>query len=213
MSARFERLLAKFKERQKEQHARDAVMAESNRKRAIELAVAQKAKERARRLAKKLRGPTQRELKEQMRRAEHKKRYEIWRWQRDNEIRDNAAIRARERARLHPELVRREARLASNKRRARLMNAPGNHNWQDITKKLEQQDGLCANPYCKVKLDKFHADHITPLFLGGSNAASNIQLLCPRCNLKKGRRTMQAFLASCRRDVKIGGSYRRTDYG
>jgi 5-methylcytosine-specific restriction endonuclease McrA len=207
MSARFERLLAKFKEREKERHKREALAEDKRRAKLAAEAKATKAKVAERKRAKKLRGPTRRELFERQRRAARKKRYEIWRWQRDNEIRANAAFRAKERARLHPEQARMSARLAHNKRRARLRGAPGNHNSQDLAEKLEQQQGLCANPYCAIKLEKFHADHITPLFLGGSNAASNIQLLCPHCNVRKGRRTMEAFLASCRRDVKIGGRY------
>lgn len=34
--------------------------------------------------------------------------------------------------------------------------------------------------------EKKHFDHIVPLKLGGINDVSNIQLLCERCNLKKG---------------------------
>lgn len=207
MSTRFERLMAKLKERQRNERVREALLEEKQRTRLAAVVKVQKAKALAKRLTKKLRGPTRRELFERQRRAERKKQYDLWRWQRDNEIRDNAAFRTKERARLHPELVRMEGRLANNKRRARLREAPGNHNRQDVAAKLEQQRGLCANPYCKVQLQTFHADHVIPLFLGGSNAASNIQLLCPRCNLRKGRKTMEVFLASCRRDVKFGGSY------
>ncbi len=29
-------------------------------------------------------------------------------------------------------------------------------------------------------------DHVVPLSLGGSNAASNLQILCSRCNSQKG---------------------------
>lgn len=35
-------------------------------------------------------------------------------------------------------------------------------------------------------LNKKHFDHMVPLFLGGINDVSNIQLLCSACNLKKG---------------------------
>lgn len=76
----------------------------------------------------------------------------------------------------------------SRNRRARQRNAEGCHNESDIRSIFTLQRGLCAN--CKTKLfksgpKKYHADHIMPLKLGGSNWPSNLQCLCPTCNLKK----------------------------
>lgn len=34
----------------------------------------------------------------------------------------------------------------------------------------------------------YHIDHIVALARGGANEVANLQLLCPRCNLKKGAR-------------------------
>lgn len=34
----------------------------------------------------------------------------------------------------------------------------------------------------------YHVDHVVPLARGGRNEVGNIQLLCPRCNLRKGCR-------------------------
>ena len=49
---------------------------------------------------------------------------------------------------------------------------------------LKLQRGLCA--CCRVSLgSKYHLDHIMPLSRGGSNTDSNIQLLCPPCNMQK----------------------------
>lgn len=36
-----------------------------------------------------------------------------------------------------------------------------------------------------------HYDHMVPLFYGGINDVSNIQLLCSACNLKKGRKDIE----------------------
>lgn len=73
-------------------------------------------------------------------------------------------------------------------RRARERNAKGAHTAADVIRIFEHQRGLCAN--CHAKLfrsgkQKFHVDHIVPLAKGGSNWPSNLQCLCPACNLSK----------------------------
>jgi 5-methylcytosine-specific restriction endonuclease McrA len=46
------------------------------------------------------------------------------------------------------------------------------------------QKWLCV--YCKLDVSiKYHADHIIPLAKGGKHEPSNIQILCPSCNVKK----------------------------
>lgn len=70
-----------------------------------------------------------------------------------------------------------------NRRRAALAGAVGKHTGNDIKSLLSLQRGKCAA--CKSKLSKYHVDHINPLSLGGSNDKSNLQLLCPGCNLRK----------------------------
>lgn len=76
----------------------------------------------------------------------------------------------------------------SRNRRARNRNAEGVHTDADIRSIFTHQRGLCAN--CKKRLfksgpKKYHADHIMPLILGGTNWPINIQCLCPTCNLRK----------------------------
>lgn len=79
---------------------------------------------------------------------------------------------------------------ASNRnRKARAKSAEGSHSPKDILKILKKQNCMCAN--CKKKVshsgkDKYHVDHIFPLFLGGGNGPENLQILCQICNLKKG---------------------------
>lgn len=73
-------------------------------------------------------------------------------------------------------------------RRARKRKAEGKHSSADVRAIFEAQRGLCAN--CQTKLfesgkQKYHVDHIMPLALGGSNWPSNLQCLCPTCNLSK----------------------------
>lgn len=45
--------------------------------------------------------------------------------------------------------------------------------------------GRCRN--CGSDRD-LHFDHIIPRSMGGSNLAENVELLCGRCNLRKGTR-------------------------
>lgn len=73
-------------------------------------------------------------------------------------------------------------------RRAVKNSAEGRHTAADVIAIFSKQIGLCAN--CKTRLfrsgrKKYHVDHIMPLALGGSNWPSNLQCLCPDCNLKK----------------------------
>ena len=50
---------------------------------------------------------------------------------------------------------------------------------------LSEQGGLCAGCFGDLSQTGFHLDHVMPLALGGAHSDSNIQLLCPHCNLKK----------------------------
>lgn len=75
-----------------------------------------------------------------------------------------------------------------NRRRARFAGAEGSHSKEEIIDLLGKQSCKCAT--CTIKLKKsgagiYHVDHIMPLAKGGSNWISNIQLLCPGCNLRK----------------------------
>lgn len=57
-----------------------------------------------------------------------------------------------------------------------------------IVKKLfELQRGKCA--CCGKDLgNNFHVDHIIPIYLGGENVDSNVQLLTRECNLSKNKK-------------------------
>ena len=71
-----------------------------------------------------------------------------------------------------------------NLRDKRLRECEGHHTPEDIDRIYKLQKAKCA--ICEDKLTTFHKEHIVPISRGGSNWPANIQLLCPRCNLRKG---------------------------
>jgi 5-methylcytosine-specific restriction endonuclease McrA len=100
-------------------------------------------------------------------------------WQAANPERERASHAARRAA--NPE---RERTYNAN-RRARKCAALGRYTAEQVADLFAKQRCKCAN--CRKSLKKaYHIDHIRALVLGGSNDISNIQLLCPSCNLKKG---------------------------
>lgn len=111
---------------------------------------------------------------------------------------DRDTLRAQERARYaaNPEKFRAKNRayLHANKelmavyarrRRAAKAAADGSHTRGEIAALFSRQRGRCANCRASLRLG-YHADHILPLALGGSDRIRNIQLMCPPCNLRKG---------------------------
>jgi len=84
--------------------------------------------------------------------------------------------------------------IVSARRRAVVRNAEGRFSVNEIEELFIKQEGLCV--YCQTDLRStgFHRDHMIPLVRGGSNGIKNIQLLCPKCNMKKHRLTHDEFL-------------------
>jgi 5-methylcytosine-specific restriction endonuclease McrA len=72
----------------------------------------------------------------------------------------------------------------ARRRYAREKNAEGSHSGAEIKALFKLQQGKCS--YCGASLKKgYHADHVMPLSLGGSNWIKNITLACQRCNNRK----------------------------
>ena len=66
-----------------------------------------------------------------------------------------------------------------------------------IKRNLEKNDGEIRCESCGVKLTSIrdcHFDHIIPYSKGGRSAATNCQILCVNCNLKKNDKEMREFM-------------------
>lgn len=100
-------------------------------------------------------------------------------WKKDHpdEVRADAAMRAR----ANPE----KRAALENVRRTRKAGSGGKFTAAQIATLHSKQRGRCA--CCSTNLKgRFHRDHIMPVALGGSSDITNIQLLCPTCNSRKG---------------------------
>ena len=130
-------------------------------------------------------------------------------WQKSNPERARANNAAWEKA--NPEKCRAKSaawakanpdkcRAKTAKRRARKKDVPGTYTDTDIQKLMDTQYAFCngafINPRCNVDIDLvYHIDHIIPITReGSSNWLSNLQLLCPPCNLSKHTKTWDEFI-------------------
>lgn len=88
-----------------------------------------------------------------------------------------------------------KALARSHNRRARILSVGGKISSGLADKLMKLQHGKCA--CCGKNLNgKFHLDHIVPIYLGGENKDSNMQLLLPTCNLQKNAKHPVTFMQS-----------------
>lgn len=86
------------------------------------------------------------------------------------------------------------AKIQQARRRA----ATGKFSKQDVASIMAAQRNKCA--YFKVcgigfrSKDQYHIDHILAVSKGGTSDPSNIQILCPDCNRRKGAKDAVAFM-------------------
>ena len=84
-------------------------------------------------------------------------------------------------------------RIACLNRVARKAKASGKYTVKDVRKMYDAQNGECVA--CKTSLlQGYHVDHIVPLSKGGDNWPTNLQLLCPPCNMRKSDMSMEEFM-------------------
>ena len=77
-------------------------------------------------------------------------------------------------------------RAARSHRRQDRMVGRGSFTARDVVNLYQAQRGLCVLCGVDLRMTRYHVDHIKPIAKGGRNTKENLQLLCPRCNLKKG---------------------------
>lgn len=107
-------------------------------------------------------------------------------WQRDYYLRNSERIKktASNYRAENPALIS----ALKHARRAKIKMSEGSHDKDDILNLLSKQKEKCASCGERLKTSGngiYHVDHIYPISKGGSNWPSNLQLLCPTCNLRK----------------------------
>jgi 5-methylcytosine-specific restriction endonuclease McrA len=73
------------------------------------------------------------------------------------------------------------ARAARRRARTR-----GTYTAADVRALWVRQGGVCVVCGRSLQVTGYHVDHVVSLKRGGSNTVGNLQLLCPRDNLRKG---------------------------
>ena len=84
---------------------------------------------------------------------------------------------------------------AAAKRRGRMV---GSYTKEDVRLMLVTQNWMCHHCLKDLRVVGYHVDHVVPIARGGTNDVKNLQLLCPKCNLRKGARMEAQRLATLR---------------
>lgn len=93
----------------------------------------------------------------------------------------------------NPQKFKDRNRISNSNRRARKRCNGGSHTLSDIKMLLDKQKNKCA--FCFVRFEKtgYHIDHFVAIVNGGTNDITNIQLLCPSCNISKAAKDPFVF--------------------
>jgi 5-methylcytosine-specific restriction endonuclease McrA len=87
-------------------------------------------------------------------------------------------------------------RIIRKRRRAAKMGCDEHYTLDQLACLWASAGGRCACCRTRITLKTRQVDHIEALAAGGSNAISNIQFLCERCNKSKGARDPLIFMRS-----------------
>jgi 5-methylcytosine-specific restriction endonuclease McrA len=68
----------------------------------------------------------------------------------------------------------------------------GSYGAGDVVQLYRLQGGRCVMCGRDLRVTGYHVDHVVPLARGGLNVKENLQLLCPKDNLRKGSK-LQAW--------------------
>lgn len=99
--------------------------------------------------------------------------------------------------------ARRDAPEYHGRRRKRA-NVAGNFTMKHVRAMMAAQGGRCI--YCHADImTSYHVDHKKPIAKGGTNAPRNLQLTCPRCNLRKGAKSHGEFQKELSRGSRLSG--------
>lgn len=107
------------------------------------------------------------------------------------------ANRSRARATMNAWYAENKERLRPRRKAAKAMRrAAGRVDPGDVVSLMTLQRGRCACCKTSIKSAAYHLDHIHPLARGGDNTITNLQLLCPPCNLSKSAKDPVTFMQS-----------------
>lgn len=93
-----------------------------------------------------------------------------------------------------------KVKIYHRNKKARCRKAAGKHSLQDVKELFIKQNNKCMA--CAISLSLgYHVDHVVPLAKGGTNWPSNLQLLCPTCNLVKQDKDNSEFMKKTMADL------------
>jgi 5-methylcytosine-specific restriction endonuclease McrA len=77
---------------------------------------------------------------------------------------------------------------ARNSLRRERTKGRGTYSAAEVRGLIVMQHHLCKLCNRHLGITGYHVDHVVSLARGGMNVRSNLQILCPACNLRKGSR-------------------------